>query len=51
MTSSILLHELTREDAGAVAPETLLVLPVGATSNLGRAFSLLKSPKVLISGI
>ena len=35
MASSILLHELTRKEAGAVAPEALLVLPVGAIEQHG----------------
>lgn len=35
MASSLLLHELTREDARAIAPKTLLVLPVGAVEQHG----------------
>ncbi len=31
----LLLHELTREEARAVAPETLLILPLGATEQHG----------------
>ena len=33
--TSLLLHELTREEARAVAPETLLILPLGATEQHG----------------
>ncbi len=33
--TKLLLHELTREEARAVAPETLLVLPLGATEQHG----------------
>ena len=35
MASSVLLHELTRKEAGALAPEALLVLPVGAIEQHG----------------
>src|SRR5713226_3514317 len=35
MPSRPLLHELTREEARAIAPETLAVFPVGATEQHG----------------
>src|SRR6266511_1728752 len=35
MASRLLLHKLTREEAGAVAPATLLVFPVGAIEQHG----------------
>lgn len=35
MRSRLLLHELTREEARAGAPETLMVFPVGATEQHG----------------
>jgi creatinine amidohydrolase len=35
MPSSLLLHELTREEARAIAPDTLIVFPTGATEQHG----------------
>ena len=36
MNTSILLHEITREKAGELAPQTLLVLPVAPSSSTVR---------------
>src|SRR5689334_22829283 len=35
MPSHLLLHELTREEARAIAPDTLIVFPTGATEQHG----------------
>jgi creatinine amidohydrolase len=35
MASSLLLHELTREEARTIAPDTLIVFPTGATEQHG----------------